>query len=116
MMNYFRTLADLLHLLSFFIIIFKLITHRNCKGVSAKTQEIYLLVFCARYLDLFMYMVSLYNTTMKIAFISATFFILFLMKYKSPICSVSTIYTKLYFISIIRPTTAKTTTSHINTS
>ncbi len=35
-------------------------------GVSCRTQEIYLIVFVARYLDLFWLYVSLYNTGMPI--------------------------------------------------
>ena len=42
-----------------------------------------------RYMDLFMYFVSVYNTTMKIFFISSTAFIIYLMRYKKPYCSVS---------------------------
>ena len=81
MVNVLQLIGDLLHLLSFLIIIYKIIHDRSCKGVSAKTFEIYLLVFCTRYLDLFMYFISLYNTTMKILFIGASAFILYLMKY-----------------------------------
>lgn len=86
-MNLFRFLADSLHLLSFIIIVYKLLKDKSCHGVSAKTQEIYLIVFLTRYLDLFMYFVSLYNTIMKILFIGVTIFILYLMYYKQPICS-----------------------------
>ena len=86
-MNIFRFIADSLHLLSFFIIIYKLIRDKNCKGVSAKTQEIYLVVFCTRYLDLFMYFVSIYNTLMKVLFIGVTIFILYLMRFKAPTCN-----------------------------
>ena len=56
-------------------------------GISAKTQEIYLIVFCVRYLDLFMYFVSVYNTLMKLFFIGATAFIIYLMKFKKPYCT-----------------------------
>jgi len=84
-MNIYRLIADLLHLLSFFIIIAKLLRTRSCKGVSCKTQEVYLVVFLMRYIDLFMYFVSIYNTTMKILFIFATLFIIYLMRLKSPI-------------------------------
>jgi ER lumen protein retaining receptor len=49
----------------------------------------YLIVFCVRYLDLFMYYISLYNTFMKIFFIGSTAFIIYLMRYKKPYCSVS---------------------------
>jgi hypothetical protein len=51
----------------------------------------YLIVFCVRYLDLFMYYISLYNTFMKIFFIGSTAFIIYLMRYKKPYCSVSDI-------------------------
>ena len=81
MVNVIQLIGDSLHLLSFVIIIYKIIRDRSCKGVSAKTFEIYLLVFCTRYLDLFMYFISLYNTSMKILFIGASAFILYLMKY-----------------------------------
>jgi len=37
-----------------------------------------------------MYVVSLYNTAMKIAFIGSTIFILYLMKFRDPIRSVNT--------------------------
>ena len=42
-----------------------------------------------RYADLFMYYVSLYNTLMKIFFISATAFIIFMIRFKKPYCTVS---------------------------
>jgi hypothetical protein len=41
-----------------------------------------------RYLDLFMYFISLYNTLMKIFFIASTAFVIYLMRYKKPYCSV----------------------------
>ena len=85
MVNVIQLIGDSLHLLSFVIIIYKIIKDRSCKGVSARTFEIYLLVFCTRYLDLFMYFISLYNTSMKILFIGASAFILYLMKYKKNI-------------------------------
>ena len=42
-----------------------------------------------RYADLFMYYVSMYNSLMKIFFICSTAFIIFLMRYKKPFCTVS---------------------------
>lgn len=56
-------------------------------GLSCKTQEIYLLVFCMRYMDLFMYFISVYNTLMKIFFISSTALVIYLMRYKKPFCT-----------------------------
>jgi len=87
-MNIIRLLADLLHLLSFIIIIAKLLKSRSCRGVSCKTQEIYLVVFILRYMDLFMYFISVYNTLMKVLFIGCTIFIIYLMRASIPICSV----------------------------
>jgi len=40
-----------------------------------------------RYLDLFMYFISVYNTLMKVFFISATAFIIYLMRFRKPFCS-----------------------------
>ena len=50
-----------------------------------------MLVFCVRYMDLFMYYISLYNTFMKLFFISSTAIIIYLMRYKKPFCTVSPI-------------------------
>ena len=46
-----------------------------------------MLVFCLRYMDLFMYYISMYNTLMKIFFISSTAYIVFLMRFKKPYCT-----------------------------
>ena len=84
MVNCIQLVGDTFHLLSFVIIIYKIFRDKSCQGVSAKTFEIYLLVFCTRYLDLFFRYISFYNTFMKILFISASIFILYLMHYKQP--------------------------------
>jgi ER lumen protein retaining receptor len=78
-MNIFRLAADMLHLISFLVLMFRMRTQRSCRGVSLKTQLLFLLVFCCRYLDLFFYFVSVYNTLMKIFFISATATIVYWM-------------------------------------
>lgn len=80
MVNVIQLTGDMLHLLSFVIIIYKLMKDQSCKGVSCKTFELYLVVFCTRYLDLFMYYISFYNTSMKILFIASTIFIIYLMR------------------------------------
>lgn len=51
-------------------------------GISFKTQVLYVVVFCTRYLDLFTNFVSIYNTVMKIFFISSAIYIVYLMKVK----------------------------------
>ncbi|RZB52323.1 ER lumen protein-retaining receptor B [Glycine soja] len=49
--------------------------------VSLKTQELYALVFACRYLDIFTYYVSLYNTIMKLIFLGSSFSIVWYMRY-----------------------------------
>lgn len=78
-MNFIRLVADMMHLASIFILILKMYATRSCAGISLKTQLLYLVVFFARYLDLFTHFVSLYNTVMKIFFISSSAFIIYLM-------------------------------------
>jgi len=48
-------------------------------------QEMYAIVFISRYLDLFYSFISLYNTFMKITFISLTCYLIYLMRVKPPI-------------------------------
>ncbi len=86
-MNIFRFIADMLHLAAICLLLYRIKNSRNCVGISCKTQEIYLVVFCVRYLDLFMYFISLYNTSMKLFFIGATALIVYLMRLKKPFCS-----------------------------
>ena len=49
-------------------------------GISLRTQEIYLLLFLCRYVDLFTNFISMYNTVMKILFIGTTAYIVYLMR------------------------------------
>ncbi|KIK02442.1 hypothetical protein K443DRAFT_517005 [Laccaria amethystina LaAM-08-1] len=81
-MNFFRLLGDLSHLASIFILLHKIQTTRSCRGISFKTQALYVAVFVTRYLDLFFRYVSLYNSVMKLFFIASSCYILYLMKYK----------------------------------
>jgi len=78
----FRLLGDLSHLASIFILLHKIQVTRSCRGISFKTQALYVAVFIARYLDLFFHFVSLYNSIMKLFFIGSSVYILYLMKYK----------------------------------
>ncbi|KDQ56376.1 hypothetical protein JAAARDRAFT_70678 [Jaapia argillacea MUCL 33604] len=81
-MNIFRLFGDLSHLASIFILIHKIYTTRSCRGISFKTQALYVAVFVTRYLDLLYSWVSLYNFAMKVFFIGSSCYILFLMKVK----------------------------------
>jgi ER lumen protein retaining receptor len=56
-------------------------------GISVKTQELRLLVFCTRYVDLFYSFYSVYNSIVKIVYIVATAVIIFRIKYSEPIKS-----------------------------
>ena len=82
MMNIFRLLGDLSHLISFFFLIQRLLEKKNAVGISLKTQELFLLVFLTRYLDLFFHFYSLYNTLMKITYIAASIYIVYLIRVK----------------------------------
>lgn len=72
------------HLASFFFLIHRLYEKKSAVGISLKTQELYLIVFLARYLDLFTNFHSVYNTCMKIFFIAASAWIIYLIRFKDP--------------------------------
>lgn len=86
-MNIFRFFGDLSHLASIFILIYQIEQNRSSNGISLKTQSLYVVVFVTRYLDLFTKYVSLYNSVMKVVYITSTSYIVYLMtkKYKKPI-------------------------------
>ncbi|SCM19763.1 ER lumen protein retaining receptor, putative [Plasmodium chabaudi chabaudi] len=84
-MNIFRLIGDLLHLVSMYILIMKLKKSKNCIGISCRMQELYLIVFLCRYIDLFFVFVSFYNTVMKITFILTIAYTIYLIRFKLPI-------------------------------
>jgi ER lumen protein retaining receptor len=81
-MNVFRLLGDLSHLLAIFILLLKIWKTRSCAGISGKSQLLFLIVFVTRYLDILTNFVSLYNTSMKIFFISSAAATVYLMYVK----------------------------------
>ena len=85
-MYIFQFIADMLHFLSFLIIIKQIKKTRTVSELSYRTQEIYLIVFLSRYMDIFLYFISLYNLTFKIMFISATCYIIYLIRFAKPYC------------------------------
>lgn len=85
-MNIFRLCGDMLHLLSILILMVKLNFSKSCSGVSARMQEMYLIVFVFRYMDLFWNFVSVYNSVMKMFFISSSLYLVTLMRFRQPIC------------------------------
>jgi len=86
-MNIFRRSGDMSHAVAIVLLILQLYRAKNARGISVKTQELRLLVFVTRYLDLFTTFYSLYNSILKIAYIVATIGILAMIK-TDPIKSV----------------------------
>lgn len=83
-LNSFRLIGDLLHLASIIILLRKIFVNGSSAGVSLKTIQCYMIVFVCRYLDIFFAFHSLYNTSMKIFYLSSTATILYLMLVKYP--------------------------------
>lgn len=81
-MNIFRLVGDMSHLLAIILLLLKIWKTRSCAGLSGKTQLLFALVFTTRYLDLFLYFVSFYNTLMKVAFIILSYVTCYLMYIK----------------------------------
>ncbi|KAF5465015.1 hypothetical protein F2P56_015049 [Juglans regia] len=81
MMNLFRLAGDMTHLVSVVVLLLKIHTIKSCAGISLKTQELYALVFAARYLDLFTRFNSLYNTIMKLIFLGSSFSIVWYIRH-----------------------------------
>eukprot|EP00747_Dinoflagellata_sp_TGD_P196296 gnl/TRDRNA2_/TRDRNA2_66204_c0_seq1.p1 gnl/TRDRNA2_/TRDRNA2_66204_c0~~gnl/TRDRNA2_/TRDRNA2_66204_c0_seq1.p1 ORF type:complete len:218 (-),score=30.02 gnl/TRDRNA2_/TRDRNA2_66204_c0_seq1:107-760(-) len=86
-MNIFRLCGDMLHLTSIMLLLFKLHKNKSCTGVSCRMQEMYAIVFIARYLDLLWSFISIYNTVMKIIFITSTLYLIYLMRVKPPVAT-----------------------------
>merc|ERR1712032_1717531 len=81
--NIFRYLGDFSHLFSFVVLFYRLWKAKSCAGISVKTQELYLIVFVTRYLDLFENY-STYNTVFKVMYIVMSLAIVLLMRLKEP--------------------------------
>ncbi|XP_022978755.1 ER lumen protein-retaining receptor A-like [Cucurbita maxima] len=72
--------GDMTHLISILILLLKMYATKSCSGISLKTQELYAIVFLARYLDLFTDFISIYNTVMKLIFIASSLAIVWCMR------------------------------------
>ena len=83
-MNLFRLCGDVSHVVSIVVLALRLNATKSAVGISLKTQELYLIVFVARYADLFSHFYSLYNTFMKIAFITSTAAIIYTVRFRAP--------------------------------
>jgi len=62
-------------------LLLKIQATKSCAGVSLKTQELYAVVFLARYLDLLLNYISVYNTVMKLFFILSSCCIIWYIRY-----------------------------------
>ena len=80
MINLLFLQADLIHLYSFTVIIYKILEENSSKGVSSKIFEIYLLVFFIRYFEIFIIYTSLYDKIIAIFFIGVNIIILYLVR------------------------------------
>lgn len=81
MFNIFRVSGDISHLVSILILIHSIQSQKSAKGISLKTQILYAVVFITRYLDLLVFdFGSIYNTLMKIFFISSSVYSIVLIK------------------------------------
>ncbi|KAL8259449.1 hypothetical protein R6Q59_027402 [Mikania micrantha] len=80
-MNIFRFSGDMFHLLSILVLFLKIYATRSSSGISLKTQELYVVVFLSRYLNLFTVFISLYNTMMKVVFIASSLAIVYCMRW-----------------------------------
>ncbi|KAF2138376.1 uncharacterized protein K452DRAFT_290961 [Aplosporella prunicola CBS 121167] len=82
--NIFRILGDLSHASSQLILIGVIHSNQSAEGVSLLTQLLYLIVFCARYVDLFWTRFYAnwhiwWNFCLKIYFIATTAYTVFIM-------------------------------------
>mmetsp|Transcript_28138 Transcript_28138/g.81343 ORF Transcript_28138/g.81343 Transcript_28138/m.81343 type:complete len:304 (+) Transcript_28138:233-1144(+) len=79
-MNIYRLTGDMCHQIAIILLIVQLCRSRNARGISIKTQELRLLVFSTRYLDLFTTYYSLYNSVAKVYYLVATTAIIIMCK------------------------------------
>lgn len=81
--NLFRLLGDIVHLLSVFIILHKILRNRTCAGLSLKSQFAYSLVFTFRYVPGLVtgHFTSVYLVAMKLFFLVSSWYIVYLMRF-----------------------------------
>eukprot|EP01083_Nonionella_stella_P047301 126584_1 len=114
-MNIFRLAGDMSHVFSIIVLLLRLRVVKNAAGVSVRTHELFLLVFVTRYLDLFTTFYSIYNSVMKVLYITSTAMIIYTIKVKEPIAST---YDKaqdsfLHWKFAVAPTAVVTLITHL---
>lgn len=80
-MNIFRFLGDMAHIVSFILLLHKIIKGKSALGISLRSQELYAIVFCSRYIDLFWNFSSMYNWVLKVCFIGASVTIVYIIRF-----------------------------------
>jgi len=80
----FRFLGDMSHILSFILLLHKIVKGKSSAGISLRTQELYAIVFFTRYIDIFWNFSSMYNWVLKILFIGCSGTIVYIMRYGKP--------------------------------
>jgi len=83
-MNIFRFAGDMSHIVSFILLLHKIVKGKSAAGISRRTQEMFAIVFITRYIDLFWNFSSMYNWVLKVMFISASVAICYLMRFGPP--------------------------------
>ena len=73
-----------MHVASFVFLIQRLVSSRSAAGISLKTQEMYLLVFMTRYLDVFSNNRYAYLVLMKLLYLALSGAIVYMMRKKQP--------------------------------
>ena len=53
---------------------------KHTLGISLKSQELYAIVFTARYVDIFWNFSSKYNTIMKLIFLGSTYWLIYIIR------------------------------------
>eukprot|EP00796_Vickermania_ingenoplastis_P008354 gene8354-5852_t len=79
-----RSLGDMLHLAAIIILLTKMLRQRSAAGVSLKSMFLFALVFTTRYVDLFLRFYGVYNSVMKVLYLSSSYYICYLVKFRSP--------------------------------
>jgi len=110
-MNFFRFLGDMAHIISFILLLHKIVRGKSAAGISLRTQEMYAgaclspiaprsfallrasaahtplvlpVVFATRYIDLLWNFSSLYNYVLKLLFIAASAAIVYFIRFGVP--------------------------------
>lgn len=95
MIDTLQVIADMMHLMSYAVLIRQIFFNKSVHGrpswpleISYRTQEMYMAVYICRYGDLLWNRYSIYLTLMKLIYIGLTGFIIYLVRVKKPYCLV----------------------------